>query len=973
MEFERETLTHGFKLIKKEYVSELKSESLLFEHEKSGARLIKLKNKEDNRVFSIAFRTPPYDNTGLPHVLEHSVLCGSRKFNTKEPFVELIKGSLNTFLNAMTFSDKTMYPVASKNEKDFFNLMDVYLDAVLYPNIHENPMILMQEGWHYELENENEPLKYKGVVYNEMKGAFSSPERTMFSKIEQSLLPDTTYGYESGGDPDYIPELTQEKFRNFHKKYYHPSNSYIFLYGNGDTEKELKFINENYLKDFDRIKVDSNIEYQKSFDEVKNKKFFYPVSEGTPLKDKTFFGYAFSAGEATDTETYHALQIMKYMLFDNPASPLKNKLLEVEAGKDVFALSSEVKKPYISVIVKNSDEDKAELVKNTILNTLKELSENGIDRDLIKAAINKHEFSIREAEFGYPKGLIYNMIIMDSWLYEGDPVSHIKFSATLNNIRKKVENGYFEDLIKSFFLNNNHSVFLTLSPSTDMMREREEQMSKKLENIKNNMSAREIKEIVQETNKLKQRQQTPDSAEALSSIPMLKTDDIKKEAQPLPLKLYEEKDIELYHSDLFTNKISYLNLLFDLRVLNSEELKYAGLLAGILGKLSTENNNYRELAKKVDINTGGINFLNEVYTDSENTDKYKPVLRVKGKSLVENTQKLTELIEEILSSTDFNSLERFMEVIAEIKSRIEMSMMGRADMYARKRLFSYFSQSGKCVEIVDGLTNYMFISDIEKQLQENFGNIKSKLKEISKKLFNRKNMVFSYTGEKEDFENYKKSFLNFLNDSENTSPKLNKWHFDTSVQNEGLLSPAQVQFVAKGGNIKKYGVEVNGNMDVLKTAVRLDYLWNRVRVQGGAYGAFFTVESNGNVYSGSFRDPNLAETLEAIDGIPEYVKNFRVDDRELTKYIIGTISDLDRHHSPGAKGFLALKNKLTGITFNKRQKRREEVLSTQVSSLNKLSEGFEKVFSENIYTVFGNENKIKKNKSLFKKMLKIFN
>jgi Zn-dependent M16 (insulinase) family peptidase len=972
MQFEKDSITQGFKLISKEFIAELNSLSLVFEHIKSGARLIKLENEEDNKTFSISFRTPPQDNTGLPHILEHSVLCGSKKFNVKEPFVELIKGSLNTFLNAMTFPDKTMYPFSSKNEKDFFNLMNVYLDAVFYPVIHDNPMILMQEGWHYELEDANEPLKYKGVVYNEMKGAFSSPERLAFSNLKRMLFPDTTYGKESGGIPDHIPELTQEKFSEFHKKYYHPANSYIFLYGNGDTAEELKFINQNYLKDFDRIKVDSDIDYQKSFEKTRTNKTFYPVSEDASLEEKTFFGYAFAASEATNTEEYHAIQILTYMLFDSPASPLKNRLIQVGAGKDVLASASQLKKPYISVIVKNSDESRADLVKSTVINTLNELIENGIDLDLIKAAINKHEFSVREAEEGYPRGLIYNMIVMDSWLYGGDPVAHIRFQDSLNAIREKAEKGYFEDLIRKFFTENTHSVFLTLSPSSDLMHKREEELEKKLEDIKNNMSADEISEVIDKTRKLKLRQQTSDSPEALSSLPLLKIEDIDRRTQVLPLQKIDDSAIELYHSDIWTNKISYLNLLFDLRVLDSRELHYAALLARLLGKLSTSKNDYRQLAKTIDIHTGGISFFTEAYPDSEDCDKYKPVFRVSAKSLVENTPKLTELIEEILTFTEFSSRERFKEVVAETKSRIEMSIMGSAHIYARTRLFSYFSQSGKCLEILRGLSRYQFISDIEKQMNDNFEMISAKLKEVSCKLFSRQNMILSYTGQNCDFTAFKSDLEKLLSNNKGSETALNNWQFDTDIANEGMLTPAEVQFVAKGGNIKSCGAEINGHFAVLKTAVSLDYLWNRIRVQGGAYGAMFYVEPNGNLYLGSYRDPNLAETLKAIDGIPDYIRNFAADSRELTKYIIGTISEIDRHYAPEEKGLQALKNNLTGVTFEKMQKKREEVLSTEVARLNDFADDFDKVLKQNIFTVFGNENQIRKNEDLFKSLVKVF-
>ncbi|MFA5478903.1 MAG: insulinase family protein [Candidatus Muiribacteriota bacterium] len=970
MEFEKDVNVNGFVFKKKEFVNEINSEALIFEHEKTGAKLLKLQNDDDNKVFSISFRTPPYDNTGLPHILEHSVLCGSRKFNTKEPFVELIKGSLNTFLNAMTFPDKTMYPVASKNEKDFFNLMDVYLDAVLYPNIHRNPMILMQEGWHYEIEDKNAPLSIKGVVFNEMKGAFSAPERVLFTNMDKVLYPDTAYGFESGGIPENIPELTQEKFADFHKKYYHPSNSYIFIYGNGNTEKELEFINKNYLNDFEKISVDSKLTIQKDFSERKYVKNSYPVSEDESLEGKTFLGLGFSAGNSTDSEFYHAMQVIRYMLFDNPAAPLKNRLLRENLGKDVFGIVNEIMKPMIGIVVKNSDENKAENFENIVMETLKELTEKGIDRELIEAAVNNTEFAYREAQFGYPKGLSYNMLIMDSWLYDGEPLSHLKFTAIFEKFRKEASKGYFENFIKKYMINNNHRALVVLTPDPEMLKREEEKNKTQLENIKKNMTEKELDEIIELNSQLKKRQSTPDTEEALRSLPMLSISDIEKEPQKFNITKFKEK--EIFHTEENTNSISYINMLVNLEVLNSDELNYVKILSGLLSKISTKSYNYQELSKKIDINTGGVEFMPEIIINYDNDEDYTPYLSIKGKSLREKTPELTSLFTEIMNNTIFDDKNRIKEVLNEIKSRFEMQMMRSGHVFARRRMFSYISQSGYAEEMISGIHAYEFIKNTVKNFDSIYGELVNKLNTVYRKIFNRNNIIVHYTGSKKDFEVCVNDLINVAENLNNDSVSRNKFNFNLEIKNEGLAAPAQIQYVAAGGNFKKAGFDYTGSMKVLKTIVGFDYLWNKVRVQGGAYGAFVDFSNSGKLFMGSYRDPNLTQTLEVFKNTPEYLEKFEADDYSINKYIIGTIGELDPHNPPQRKGELALRYMLSGNTFDKMKKLRQEVLSTKVEDLKKFAGMFEEVMKNNIHVVFGNEDKIKENREIFGEITKVF-
>ena len=560
MEYKIGTNYNGFVLVREENIKEVNSIARIFEHEKTGARLLHMENDDTNKVFSIGFKTPPEDSTGVMHILEHSVLCGSRKFPTKEPFVELVKGSLNTFLNAMTFSDKTIYPIASQNEKDFFNLMDVYLDAVFYPNIYKTKEILMQEGWHYDLEKKEDELTYKGVVYNEMKGAFSSPEGILMRKIQETLFPDNTYSNESGGDPKYIPDLTYEQFIDTHKKYYHPSNSYIFLYGDMNLEKCLKFINEEYLADFDRKEIDAEIKPQEKYNSIKDVEYTYSISEEDDDSEKTFLALNYVTGRSTDEEVYMDLNLLEYILLEAEGAPLKKALLDAEIGKDVFgSFDGGILQPVFSIIAKNSEVNKKEKFRKVVYDTLNDIVKNGIDKKLIEGCINAFEFRLREADTGgYPKGLVYYMNAMDSWLYGGDPLMHIKYEHAIENVKKSLNTNHFEELIKKYMLDNTHASLLTLKPEKGLAQREENELKEKLENYKNSLSEEELNKIVEETNNLILRQSTPDSPELLETIPLLSLDDIGKEVEDLTINKVKHNNIEILHCNTFTSNIAYL-------------------------------------------------------------------------------------------------------------------------------------------------------------------------------------------------------------------------------------------------------------------------------------------------------------------------------------------------------------------------------------------------------------------------------
>lgn len=965
---------HGFRLLKISHVKEIDSDGFEFEHEKSGAKLLFLENKDDNKVFSISFRTPPEDSSGIPHILEHSVLCGSKKFPVKEPFVELAKGSLNTFLNAMTFDDKTMYPVASKNDKDFLNLMDVYLDAVFNPNIYKYPEILMQEGWHYEIDNADGEITYKGVVYNEMQGAFSSPEGVLMRKISYSLLPDTIYGFESGGDPDFIPELTQEKFKKFHSTYYHPSNSYIYLYGKMDIEEKLEFLNKDYLSSFDSIEINSEIKLQESFPEAVEVKEKYPISENEKEEDKTYISLNFVIGKATDTENFLAFEILEHLLLETPAAPLKKALIDSKLGKDVFGLfDNGILQPTFSVVIKNSNEDKKEEFQKIVFDTLKSLVDKGIDKTLIESSINAKEFSLREADFqGYPAGLIYNLKAMDSWLYDQSPILHLEYEKALESVKKALTEDYFEELITKYLLENNHRSLLVVKPERGLAERKAKTIQEKLKAYKESLSKEELNNLVEETRKLRERQTSLDSQEDMEKLPLLSLKDIEPKAEELPIEEKTESGVKVLSHLMFTNKISYINLYFDNMSVEQNLLPYSSLLVSILGRVDTEKYTYEELSKIININTGGIQYSSRAFAKNESDDQYTTKFIVKAKALTEKLPNLEDILTEVLIKTKFDDSKRIKEIVQELKSRFEMKINQEGHNVASGRVISYFSSLGKYMEITSGFQYYVFISDIEKNFDSKFEEIKSNLMKVYNTIFTKPNLTASITASKEDYETFRQMITSLSSNLKDDASYPKKYNLQLSKDNEGLMTSSKVQFVAKGFNYKKLGFDYNGSLLVLRTIARYDYLWNRIRVLGGAYGCSVNFSRTGNMYFSSYRDPNLKESLAVYDEMEKYVESFDADEREMTKYIIGTVSDLDFPLTPAMKGQQSDANYFNDISFERIQKERTEVLASTVDKIRSFKALISESMKQNCICVLGNEEKIKSEKDLFNNLINVF-
>ena len=957
---------HGFRLIRSEETAEADGHGHTFVHEKTGARLFFLETEDDNKVFSISFRTPPVDDTGVAHIVEHSVLCGSRKYPLKEPFVELVKGSLNTFLNAMTFPDKTMYPVASRNDRDFQNLMDVYLDAVFYPAMRENPQILMQEGWHYEMDDADAPLRYSGVVYNEMKGALSAPDDLLGSRIMAALYPDTTYGCESGGDPEAIPTLTQEMFLDFHAHYYHPSNSYIYLYGDMDIAEKLAYLDRAYLSHFERIPVPSRIDRQQVFAGQVVKEHFYPIGADEPLEENAFLSLNWVIGDTTDRKRVMALQILDHALLRMQGAPLRQALIDAGLGRDVDSnYESDVLQPFFSIIVSKSEVARAEEFVRIVKETLTKLADGGLDHMLVKAALNTLEFRLRESDFGSsPKGLIYGIRMMKTWLYDGAPADYLRYEDVLAQLKEGLENGYFEQVIRESFLENPHEALVTLAPSRTLGQEREAVQEAILSEKKAAMSADEIAKVMDDCAALKAAQEAPDTEEALASIPILARSDIRKEAEHLPLEIRDCAGTRVLYSDIETNGIVYLNFYFPMAAVAQEDLQYAYLLAEMFGAVDTARHTYAELAMLRSLYTGGFGADIVAYTRAGEPDSLAPRFKLRAKVLRENLPRLFDLLAEIMTESDFTGAKRVRELIDEEKTGMELSLQRAANQVVAARIAADLTPSGRYAE-VGGLPFHDFLRAFKDDFDARHTEMQAAFARILPQIFNQNDLMVSVTAAAEDYDGIAAGLAAFQQKLSSVSFPAAPYTWEIAPKNEGLMTQSRVQYVAKGANFIKLGYEYTGVLRVLETLLRYDYFWTRIRVQGGAYGAMTQFNRNGFMIFSSYRDPNLAETFTVLDETADYVRAFDVSDREMDKFIIGTMSSVDTPLTPQMKGDIAATFHLRNITWEDRQRAREEILTARQEDVRALAPMIEAAMRENVCCVLGGEEKIRANAALF--------
>ncbi|MFI3177394.1 MAG: insulinase family protein [Eubacteriales bacterium] len=964
-----------YEVLEQRKSEDIQADVVLLQHKKTKARVVLIENEDDNKVFYVGFKTPPKDDTGVAHILEHSVLCGSKNFPLKDPFVELVKGSMNTFLNAMTYPDKTVYPVASCNEKDFQNLMHVYLDAVFYPNMKEEEKIFYQEGWHYHLEEEGDALTINGVVYNEMKGAFSSPDDVMDREVFNSLFPHTEYGKESGGHPDAIPELTYEQFVEFHNQYYHPSNSYLYLYGNMNMVEKLEWIDTHYLSQFEYLSIDSSIAIEETFqspiETVKN----YSITEGESEVDNVYLAHNVVVGNSLDEKLYIAFSVLDYVLCSAPGAPLKQALIERGIGKEVYSVyENGIMQPYYSIVAKGANADQKEEFLAIIQEVLEKIVADGIEQKALQAGIHNLEFKYREADFGsYPKGLIYGLQLLDSWLYhDTKPFIHLEANDTYASLKDSIGTSYYEDLIRKYLLNNQHKSIVTVVPVKGMTTQKEKELEKKLQEYKDSLTKEEITKIIRETEALKEYQETPNTKEDLEKIPLLTREDIKEfHNQVINEESFIEETTYLYHP-IFTNEIAYIRLLFDAKQISEELLPYMALLKAILGYVDTKNYTYQELAYETDSHTGGIAPVMNSYVNARELSEYELKFEIKTKVLYPNIQIAFGLMEEIILHSNCQDTKRLYEIIAELRSRMQQSMTSSSHSLAAIYAMAQKSEVAALAERTSSVSYYRFLEDLERNFDQKKEVLVSKLKETMEHLFRPDHLMVDVTATTEvqdEIATYVRDLKGNLYTGDCVKEKLS---VSLLQRNVGFMTSAQVQYVCVAGNYMESGLHYTGALRVLRVIMGYEYLWNHVRVKGGAYGCMSSFAKTGDAYFVSYRDPNLTKTLETYEKSVEFLRTFQADERTVMKFIIGAMSDLEVPLTPAARGVKSLGNYLSHVTREDLIREREEILSIDESTIHGMADYVDAFLRTDALCVVGNEEVIRANEELFDTIENLF-
>ena len=958
----------AYELIKEQQLNDINSEGYLLRHKKSGARVALISNDDDNKVFYIGFKTPPTDETGVPHIIEHTVLCGSEKFPVKDPFVELVKGSLNTFLNAMTDREKTMYPIASCNEQDFKNLMDVYMDAVLHPNILKYEEIFKQEGWHYELEDLDAPITINGVVYNEMKGAYSSPDEMLQMLIYQNLFPNNAYGKDSGGNPAHIPELTYDDYLNFYKKYYHPANSYIFLYGDCDMQERLEWLDKEYLSAYDAIEVEAKIEPQKAFDEVKDITGKYPIASEESEEDNTYLAYSKVVCDISDKVLREAFAVLDYALISAPGAPVRQALIDAGIGQDVYgSFDDGCLQPVFHICAKNANASDKERFVEIIETTLKDIVAKGINKTSVLAAVNSSEFRFREADFGsYPKGLLYGLECFETWLFDDESVFEaMEMLDVFAFLKQQVDTGYYEDLIQNYILNNPHGAIVSLEPEKGLNTKVEEDLNRKLADYKASLSKEELEKIIEDTRRLEEYQEEESSEEDMQKLPMLKRKDMRKYV--LPFSNIEEHigDITVVRHEVFTNGIDYISFLFDARDVAAEDLPYLGLLRSVLAFVDTESYSFSELNNVINIHSGGISSGLTTYADSKEIGTYHSKYEFRIKMLEDKVEDSLAILKEIILTSKVEDVKRLSEIIAQTKSRLQSLLSSAGHIVSATRSLAYASKYGFIQDATTGIAYYDEICKMDMLMKEQPELVIERLKKIIQQVFCQERLLVSFTAEKECYDKAVPVIQAFVEALPKGTQAGAMPDYTLGQKNEGFTDASAIQYVSRSGNFVKHGFQYNGALNILKMILSYDYLWNNVRVKGGAYGCSSSFLRTGDSYFTSYRDPNLGKTNEVYEKVPEYIRNFHADEREMTKYIIGTLGNMDTPLYPEGKGQRAITAYLKKLTIEELQAERDEILNATDENIRALADLVESVLSDGNLCVIGNENNIQKEKELF--------
>lgn len=961
----------GYKLIQEKHIKDVNSDCVLLEHEKTGAKVFLMKNDDDNKTFGIGFKTLPKDNTGICHIIEHSVLSGSRKFQTKEPFMDMVKISMATFLNALTFPDKTIYPVSSRNEKDFKNLMDVYMDAVFYPVMKKDRRIFMQEGWHYELENAEDELNIKGVVYNEMKGAYSVPETTLYYRVNNALCPDTVYAMESGGEPYEIPNLTYENFCDFHSRYYHPSNSYIYLYGDCDMEERLEFLDREYLSNFEKEKIDNFEGSQKPFENTKNVFDEYSVSKDEDTKNKTFLAYSSCFGESNGLKDGIIGKLLSEILVDMQGAYLKEALLKANICEDVSSISMESTKfSSFGVYVINSEREYLDKFKEIVENVLREVVKNGIGKEKLIAVLNRTEFSIRELLNSTTAGVEYFFSIFDTWLYGGSPMDSLTFDEALSEIREDIlNNRLLERVIEEKILNNNHKAFIVLSPSAGLNDKKDLAQKEWLKRYKDSLSQIQIEKIIENTKNLIEYQQTESTEEQKATIPKLKIEDIDKETLKIPNEVEKIEDITVLKHNIFTSGINYVDICFDLKHISKDEIVYLSLVENLLKSLDKKSMTYKDFSVETFLRCGGVSMSITTLTNAKNREKFVPKFVVSVKFLGEKLKETVELLKVLLKETIFTDKNRIKEEVLSIKGELEQDVLGAGHMYGINRAKSYFSNKACYDERFKGLDYLKFIQDLAENFDDRIDNVLEKMKFVYNRMFKQNETIVNITTTEENFEEIKKAFVECVKEFPRFEDISYDFTFERENLKEGIATSSDVNYVTFAGDLKKLGIEYSGSFSLLSKILSTTHMHNNIRAIGGAYGAGLSITRDSEMLMFSYRDPNLKSTKETFNSVGKYVSEMEITEEELESFKISLVKDFNPLLTPKHKGYTSMVMYITGSDEKELELYLGQLLNTKLEDLRELGKVIDEVLSQDGFVVVGNTNKIKENSKEFKNIV----
>jgi Zn-dependent M16 (insulinase) family peptidase len=958
------TVIHGFELLREEEIEERQATARLYRHLQSGAELLSLETADENKSFGIAFRTPPPDSTGLPHIMEHSVLGGSRKYPLKEPFLELVKGSMKTFLNALTFADMTMYPVASTNAQDFYNLVDVYLDGVLNPLI--TPNHLAQEGWHLELENVADPLIYKGVVFNEMKGAYSSPEGVLYRYTKQAMFPDNAYRHDSGGDPAVMPNLTYEQFRSFHETYYHPSNARIFFYGDDDPERRLELLDE-YLREFEAVELNTAVSIHTPFAKPERFTFPYSVEANGENSQKHYVMLNWVLPPMDDdTLLRWALGILSATLLGRASSPLRKTLVDSGLGEDVIGsgFSARMRQPTFSVGMKGVMAENIDAVEALILQTLARLAADGFEPEAVEAAVNSIEFSLRENNTGsFPRGLSLMMRAMPHWMRDGDPLAALKFERPLTAVKEAIasDSMYLPSLIRTSLLNNSHRGTVILEPAPSLQQQLETAEKEKLAAIKARLNEAQLQEIIHQTRELKALQEKPDTPETVALLPRLTLADLDKENKTIPTERAEANGVETLYHDLFTNGIVYLELGMNLHVLPADLLPYVKLFGRALVEMGTEREDFVQLQQRIGRKTGGI-YPVTFLSARRGEDEAAAWLFLRGKATVGQAQEMLDIMRDVLLTVSLDNQERFKQILLRAKAGLESGLVPSGHAVVNRRLRSYFAESSWAAEQMSGIDYLFFLRRLAQQVENDWPSVLAKLEAVRAMLISRQNMLLNVTLDGENWRTFQPKLADLMGQMPDNGVERAVWDWKRPFRNEGLTIPAQVNYVAKGGNLYDLGFTEHGSVSPIVNYLRTSYLWEKVRVQGGAYGGMVGFSNYTGILSFySYRDPNLLQTIDVYDHVAGFLQR-PISDDDLTKSIIGAISAIDGYRLPDAKGYTAMSRILINSSEAYRQQMRDEILGATSADFVRFGEAVASLadYEKAIVTVLGSAEAIAK-------------